>query len=99
MAAISRIRTIETGITLTGGVPGATYSWSLNAGTCDEIGSSLANAETFGSLAADADGEGSTETSFLGTLRDSSNYVGVVRGEDGTVEACGPLRPDESFNA
>ena len=94
VAAIARPQTIEVGITVYQPPADTTLSWNLSTGTCEDVGSVLGTQEGYPDLSTGTGGEVSTQTSVLGTLRESSSYVGVLYDRGGVLIACGSMEID-----
>lgn len=102
VAAISRDRSTETSIQVTGGEDGDRWIWRLRHGTCEDPGEVVGAPAAFPVLEATAETEpdlpgsivkATGETVLAEVLGSSGDYHASVAGEDATetILACGAL--------
>jgi hypothetical protein len=88
-AAISRSRSTEAGIRVSGLDPGE-YGWEIRAGSCAAPAALIGSQAQYPELVVDAGGEASVDGAIVsGRLESGQRYHVAVR--NGTVVACGDL--------
>lgn len=80
VAAVSQgRRETRAGMELAGGVPGTSYGWQINEGTCANPGDMLGGRGAYPDVVADASGTGEVNQTFIaGLMRRGDSYHAVV---------------------
>jgi hypothetical protein len=95
VAAVTQFGRTEASIHITDAEPDSTYSWRIDAGTCDASGKTQGGVATYPLLTPGASGSAATDAVLAAVFRPDHDFAArvILQGPGGaeTVVACGVL--------
>lgn len=95
VAVISQFGRSETSIQIVSAEPGATYSWRILSGSCQDGGAIVGGSAVYPALVPDPSGTAEGQTILSRELDPEGSYAAwlflVVSGAEEELIACGPL--------